>query len=359
MFRTAGIDSSMRETLPQIESKRMKMISIVLLTIVISVFHYSAIQGSVQLHILHRELYFFPILMAAFWFGLKPGMITSIIVSLIYTPHVFLYNDSHGAWMTLISQLFMFNIVSVVLGWMVDRERDKRRERDFIRDTFGKYVDDKVRDEILSKRVSLDGEVKEVTLLFADLRGFAVLVNSTPPKEVVRIVNYYFKEMSEAIKAHQGLVLQFIGDEIEAVFGAPISLKDHQKHATEAALEMRMRLSRVNLKMVNQGYAPIRHGIGVHTGMVLAANIGSPERLSYAMVGDTVNAASRIQELNKVFGTDILISATTKAGLNNRIITEGLPPTRVKGMKEPLSLFKIFSKSEILYEDSKFQIASQ
>jgi len=339
----------MSETIQKIEPIRMKTISIVLLTIAISVFHYGAIKGNVQLHIVHRELYFFPILMAAFWFGLKAGVLTSVIVSVIYTPHVFLYNDSHSDWVTVFSQILVFNLVSVILGSMVDSERKKRRERDFISETFGKYVDDKVRDEILSKNVSLDGEFKEVTVLFADLRGFAGLVNSTPPKDVVRIINQYFKEMSEAIKNHHGLVLQFIGDEIEAVFGAPIPLKGHQEHAAEAALEMRRRLSALNHKLSNQGYGKLKHGIGVHTGEVLAANIGSPDRLSYAMVGDTVNVASRIQELNKKFGTDILISETTKVGLNDKVITEKLPPAMAKGIKEPLQLSKISLKKKRLH----------
>ncbi len=334
----------MSETVQKIESIRMKVLSIVLLTTVISVFHYSAIQGNIQLHILHRELYFFPILMAAFWFGLKIGVLTSVIVSVIYTPHVFMYNDSHSAWLTVISQLLVFNLVSIILGLMVDRERKKRRERDFISDTFGKYVDDKVRDEILSKRVSLDGEFKEVTVLFADLRGFAALVNSTPPKEVVRILNHYFKEMSEAIKKYQGLVLQFIGDEIEAVFGAPVSLKGHQKLAVNAALDMQRRLSSVNIKLINQGFEPLKHGIGIHTGKVLAANIGSPDRLSYALVGEAVNIASRLQELNKKFDSNIIISATTNQSVGQFIKTEKLPPTKVKGYDEKLKIYKVISK---------------
>ena len=89
-------------------------------------------------------------------------------------------------------------------------------------------------------------------------------------------------------------------------------------------------------------HGKLKHGIGVHTGEVLAANIGSPDRLSYAMVGDTVNVASRIQEMNKFFETDILISETTKAGLNSEVITDKLPPAMAKGIKEPLQLFEIY-----------------
>lgn len=340
----------MNESIIKTEPIRMKAISIVLLTIVISAFHYSAIRGNVQMHMIHRELYFFPILMAAFWFGLKAGVFTSVMVSIIYTPHVFMYNDSHSAWVTLLSQLLVFNLVSITLGWMVDRERKKRKERDFISETFGKFVDDEVRDEILLNRDSLDGEVREVTVLFADLRGFAKLVNSTAPKEVVRILNHYFKEMSEAIKKHQGLVLQFIGDEIEAVFGAPVSLDGHQLLAVNAALEMQRRLSSVNIKLINQGFEPLKHGIGIHTGKVLAANIGSPDRHSYAMIGDAVNMASRLQELSKNFDSDILISATTNESVKQFIRTDKLPPTKAKGYDEKLEIYQI--TQEAVYSDN-------
>lgn len=214
-------------------------------------------------------------------------------------------------------------------------------ERDFIKETFGKYVTQEVRDEILSGRIPLDGELKEATVLFADLRNFTPLVESTPPKEVVRIINGYFKEMAEAIRVHQGLVLQFIGDEIEAVFGAPLALADHQSRAVKAALAMRGRLSVVNAELEKEGYAPLGHGIGIHTGWVLAANIGSPDRLSYALIGDTVNVASRIQTLNKEYGTDILVSAATEAGLREDIPLEKLPATTVKGKSEPVEIFNV------------------
>lgn len=147
--------------------------------------------------------------------------------------------------------------------------------------------------------------------------------------------------MSAAINAHHGLVLQFIGDEIEAVFGAPVALKDHRQCAINAAMEMRTRLSQVNLQLANQGYSPLRHGIGLHTGKVVAANIGSPQRLSYAMVGETVNIASRIQGLNKDFDTDILISNAVRKGANQKIDMHPLKPVSVKGVSEPLHLFSI------------------
>ena len=224
---------------------------------------------------------------------------------------------------------------------MVEEIVEKERMRTKIMDAFGKYVTPEVRDQILGGNIPLDGESKEVTVLFADLRDFTTLAESTTPKEVVRIINGYFSEMADAIGRNKGLVLQFIGDEIEAVFGAPLPLVDHPTHAVRAALAMQQRLLVVNKKLAQQGYGPLRHGIGIHTGSVVAANIGSEDRLSYAMVGDTVNLASRIQGLNKDFGTDLLISATTVDHLADNIAVEKLPATTVKGKRKLVEVYKL------------------
>lgn len=231
--------------------------------------------------------------------------------------------------------------VAIENARMVEEIIEKERFKNKIMDSFGKYVTSEVRDQILEGRIPLDGELKDVTVLFADLRGFTTMTESTNPKEVVKIINGYFSEMAEAIGQNHGLVLQFIGDEIEAVFGAPSPLEDHPTHAVRAAMEMRKRLVSVNEKLQKKGYAPLRHGIGIHTGNVVAANIGSEDRMSYALVGDTVNAASRIQSLNKDYHTDILMSATTLNRLTEFIKGEKLGATTVKGKKEPVEIFKL------------------
>lgn len=214
------------------------------------------------------------------------------------------------------------------------------RERERIRETFGKYVSPEVRDEILAGRVSLGGQVREVTILFSDLRDFTPWVESHPPDEVVRDINAYFTLMEGAIRAHRGLVVQFIGDEIEAVFGAPVAEPRHADHAVAAALEMRRRLADWNTTRRAGGAVTLRHGIGVHTGEVLAASIGSPERLSYALVGDPVNLASRIQDLTKEVGGDLLVSGDTVRRLHDRVMLEALPTVRVKGRSAEVEVYR-------------------
>lgn len=215
------------------------------------------------------------------------------------------------------------------------------RERERIRETFGVYVTREIRDEILAGRASLEGQLEEVTVLFADLRDFTPWVERTEPRTVVRDLNEYFTEMEAAIRGQGGLVLQYIGDEIEAVFGAPLRVPDHADRALAAALEMRDRLHRLNARRADSGKPPLRNGIGIHTGTVLAGSIGSAERLTYTLVGDAVNLASRIQGLNKDLGTEILVSEATRSRLTGEAALEALPAVRVKGKSVEVSVYRV------------------
>ncbi len=205
------------------------------------------------------------------------------------------------------------------------------REREKLHETFGKYVSPQVRDEILSGRAGKAGGLLDVTILFADLRGFTTWVEATDPADVVADLNAYFTEMDAAIRDHGGLVLQFIGDEIEAVFGAPLADARHADQAVAAALAMQVRLDAWNAARRFDGKTELRHGIGIHSGNAVAGNIGSASRMSYSLVGDVVNVASRIQALNKELGTTVLISAVTCARLTHKPQTQPYPSIRVKG----------------------------
>jgi len=217
------------------------------------------------------------------------------------------------------------------------------KERELIKDTFGRYVDTRIRDEILQGKIPLDGELKQATILFADLRNFTPLVAVTPPKTMIYILNAYFNEMEKAIVNNGGLILQFIGDEVEAVFGAPVYEPDHELSAVRTALDMRRRLALMNKKLVSEGLSPIAHGIGIHTGDVLAANIGSEARSAYSLIGDTVNMASRIQGLTKEMGTDILVSACIQKKVDNQYHFHAMPPIKVKGKDSPIQVFSLDS----------------
>lgn len=215
-------------------------------------------------------------------------------------------------------------------------------EKDFCQISFGRFVTPEVSDKILKGELPLEGELRDVTILFCDLRGYTTFVEGREPREVVNFLNEYFSEMEQAVRQYEGIVLQFIGDEIEAVFGAPVDLPNHPEMAVMASLEMRKRLEDLNRKRGSLGKNAVGHGIGIHTGKVLAGSVGSPDRLVYAMVGDTVNTASRIQDLNKTFGTDILISQKTKDLLGGKSLNfASLGKTALKGKSEAIEIFKI------------------
>ena len=217
------------------------------------------------------------------------------------------------------------------------------KESQEVRDSFGKYVSKEIRDEIIAGNTSLDGEMKRVTLLFSDLRNFTGLVEKNHPKNVVKIMNQYFNEMTLAIKDYRGLILQYVGDEIEAAFGAPVGFDDHPEMAVKAALEMRKRLAMLNKKLEDQGFEPLAHGIGIHSGAVLAGNMGSQEWRTYTLTGDTFNSASRIEGLAKTYDCDIILSQTTYNLLTESYHTKQLAPVKVKGKEDELIVYKLLS----------------
>jgi class 3 adenylate cyclase len=232
-----------------------------------------------------------------------------------------------------------------ILGDATNKMIQSLGEKELLRDAFGKYVAPEIRDEIISGRIPLDGEFKEVTILFADLRDFTPMTEANDPKQMVRILNDYFKEMSAAIKARSGLILQFLGDEIYAVFGAPVSCRDHPANAFFAALDMEKRLKELNNRFSRQGRPPLSHGIGIHTGRVLAANIGSPDRLSYLLVGDAVNLASRLQSMTREMDARIILSADTVGFLpgdqTRNLFVPHPHPIRIKGRKTLVDVYLI------------------
>lgn len=232
-----------------------------------------------------------------------------------------------------------FGDVAEGFNLMISSLKESRR----LRKSFGKYVSKEIQDEILAGNLSLNGEMKRATLLFSDLRNFTGLVEKNHPKHVVKIINQYFNEMTLAVKEHKGLILQYVGDEIEAAFGVPIGFDDHPEMAVKAALKMRDRLALLNEKLEQDGFEPLAHGIGIHSGAVLAGNIGSTERMSYALVGDTVNSASRIEGLTKEYGCDIILSQTTYNLLTGSYNTVQLAPVKVKGKEDELIIYKLLS----------------
>ncbi len=230
------------------------------------------------------------------------------------------------------------------LGLLGDASNDMiggLAERQRLREEFGKYISPQIRDEILAGRIPLNGEHREATLLFSDLRDFTSFVDDNRPDLVISWMRAYFTAMHRAIREHDGLVLQFVGDEIEAVFGVPVSYPDHPDKAVSASLSMRRNLEQLNRERTKKGWPVFNHGIGIHTGTVLAGNSGSEDQLTYSLIGSTVNVASRIQDLTKEFNCDILISKKTAERLRTNRRLKKLPAQSIKGYSKEIRIYRL------------------
>jgi len=216
-------------------------------------------------------------------------------------------------------------------------------ERDKIKDTFGRYVSMEIAEKIMkSGKVNLAGEEIQATVLFSDIRGFTPLSEKLPPVELIRFLNEYFAYVTKPIAENRGVINKFIGDAVMAIFSPVFGVEDHQEAAVRAALGMREALKAFNA----QGRHPeVFFGVGVHTGGLVAGNVGTEARLEYTVLGDTVNVASRIESQTKVASTQILLSEAVVLGLDKNLFPGAsfveCPPVLMKGKSKPMVLYKV------------------
>lgn len=224
-----------------------------------------------------------------------------------------------------------------VLGDSFNAMAKSLKEKEFIRDTFGKIVTPQVRDYLLGGNVELGGETLSVTVMFCDIRGFTTLSENMAPEKIVSLLNEYFTGLEKCISAHGGVINKYIGDAVMALFGAPIPIKDHAQEAFRASLDMRETLVQMNKDFVAKGFPEIRFGIGLHTGNVLAGNIGAASRMEYTVIGDAVNTASRIEGLCKTYKKDLLISESTASTIKENL--SFVDEAEIRGRTEKVKLY--------------------
>jgi len=218
-----------------------------------------------------------------------------------------------------------------------------RGQAGFVTQVFGKYISPKVVDDIVHGRmkVNLEGQIRELTVFFSDLRDFTALSERLGPQETQKLLNLFFDAMLPIVLEHEGTLDKLIGDAIMAFFGAPRSMTDHPKQAAHTALAILSRLKQLKQEQPQSGIHLLQLGVGLNSGSATVGNLGSAHFMNYTVIGDTVNLASRLEGLNKTYGTAIMVNETTAERLGSEFVLRELDLVRVKGKSEAVRIFEL------------------
>ena len=300
-----------------------------------------------------------------------------LIITLVVVPFNFLTSLIFSIWALIVNSpmilsipnlnpiYLFFGIVApfVILAFNKwSGERSKRLDyaktismdetKTLMQQTLKRYFGDILSDKMLKDGGELEGEIKWVSVLFTDLSSYSTITENMSPEAALEFLNEYFTKMHEVIKEFDGHILNYIGDSIMVVFGAPQKLKNHENQAVECSLKMKKELKDLNKKWDenklsrywrNHGIQSITMRTGIHTGSVIAGNIGSPEMLQYSTIGDTVNVASRLEKANKEFSTEISFSHEIYTALEEKLFEKSKlsGEIKLKGRTRPTKVYSI------------------
>ena len=276
-----------------------------------------------------------------------------VIIQAINTGRVFRYItkpwDENELKMTIDNAISLYKL-SQHNKQLLSALDTRLREQEKTLSLFRKYVPPTVIEKLLQstgENSLFDGELKEVAILFCDIRNFTEISSELKPREVVKILNEFYTIMSELVNRYNGYVIQYIGDEIMAVFGAPLSHPDNLSNSIFCALDMINCMKVLNDKFSAVTNRKIEIGIGINSGEVIAGNLGTPDKIAYSIIGDSVNTAKRVESLTKGQSNSILISNSLFLQVGHLFITKGREPVLVKGLKEPLLVYEVLGRRNI------------
>ena len=263
----------------------------------------------------------------------------------------------------MLSILFpAFSISLTYIIYEAYRNITVERKSKFLRDAFNSYVSPEVVGQLIKDpdRLQLGGDRRKVTLLFSDIRGFTTLSESTDPEQLVTLLNEYLTPMTEIVMTNKGTLDKFIGDAVMAIYGAPVEQQHQARHACTSAIEMISKLSEINKEWSENNLPNIDIGIGINTGEAVVGNMGADIRFDYTAIGDTVNLAARLEGQTKYYGTNIIISESTKDDLEktaedkteNIFKVRELDLIRVKGKSKPIAIYQLIVPGTALYKNS-------
>jgi len=244
----------------------------------------------------------------------------------------------------IVSKAAIMIIAGIVAGLVAVRLRAKFRRaleegasRERVTNLFGQHVSPAVVDRLLEAPAEFAGDIRTICVMFLDIRDFTANSRDRPPEEVVEFLNTAFAFMIEAVDRHGGFINKFLGDGFMAIFGAPLADPDAASHAVAAAREI---LAEIDRRGLAEGPWPLRIGIGLHIGPAVTGNVGSPRRKEFTAIGDTVNLASRLEQLTKTYPGRLIASEAVVARLHGESATP-LGAVPVKGYAEPVGIWRL------------------
>ncbi|MDD8019272.1 MAG: adenylate/guanylate cyclase domain-containing protein, partial [Bacteroidota bacterium] len=219
------------------------------------------------------------------------------------------------------------------------------RQKSQIKGMFEKYVDRSVVRQLIDNPalLKLGGEEREITTMFADIEGFTRMAEKMGPQNTVGMLNSYLTEMTNVITEEYGTIDKYIGDAIMSFWGAPLEDKDHAYHSCAAALKMQKKLLALHTKWIHYGRPVVNQRIGINTGKTVVGNMGAEARLNYTAIGDAVNLASRLEGVNKEYGTRLLMSGNTYKKVHDKVLSREMDLVIVMGKTEPVRIYELIA----------------
>ena len=247
---------------------------------------------------------------------------------------------TRGWWLPMMAQYAA--LAPALVATLAVNYATEGRQKRFIKGAFKQYLSPVVIDELVQhpERLALGGETRELSLFFSDVRGFTGISERLSPEQLTALLNDYLTAMTDVIYAHGGTVDKYEGDAIIAFWNAPLPQPDHALRAVRAALECQHRLAALNPSFRDRVGADLVQRIGINSGPVVVGNMGSRQRFNYTFLGDAGNLASRLEGINKQFGTSILISEATRNQLGNAVAVREIGLVRVVGRSQPVRVFE-------------------
>jgi adenylate cyclase len=274
------------------------------------------------------------------------GILLAIVIMGVFVAANMFVFSCFNIWLNLIYPVL--TMLAIYLGITVYRYIKEEREKKKIRGAFQYYLTASVINEMLKDptKLKLGGDKKDLSVLFSDIRGFTTISEKLTPEELVHLLNEYLTAMTNIVFQYDGLLDKYMGDAIMAVFGAPLSQPDHAQRACLTALGMLSELQRLQKKWQEEGRPILNIGIGINTGDMVVGNMGSEMRFDYTVMGDNVNLGSRLEGINKEYGSNIVISEFTYNAIKEAMCCRELDYVRVKGKKLPVRIYELLDEKK-------------